>query len=106
MLAPFGPFNDAEKVTGADLAKLAAPCLLKGTDLPIQKAKKPSGAYLRPTKDDGCIREGSHVILYATRDNIDSIIIKKGAQFNNKHGHFAHDDMIGRPFGSRVRSIL
>ena len=76
---------------------------MKGSFEAVQKPKKLSHAAVRPIIDDGLIREGSHVILFSTRDNIDSIIVKKGSTFDNKHGHFKHDDLLGKPYGSRVR---
>lgn len=105
MLAPFAPYIQTDTTAVTAYAGLAAPCLLKGTNVAIQKAKKLSHAHVRPKEDDGLIREGSHVILFSTRDNIDSIIVKKGCTFDNKHGHFKHDDLVGKPFGSRVRGL-
>lgn len=105
MLAPFAPYVQTDSTAVTAYAGLAAPCLLKGTNVAIQKPKKLSHAHVRPKEDDGLIREGSHVILFSTRDNIDSIIVKKGCTFDNKHGHFKHDDLVGKPFGSRVRNF-
>jgi hypothetical protein len=102
MLAPFAPHPKTDTSVVNSYEGLSAPCLLKGTDAAIQLAKKPSKAHVRPDSDDGLIREGSHVILFATRDNINSIIVKRNAVFDNKHGHFYHNDLIGKPFGSRV----
>lgn len=102
MLAPFAPHPITDTTARGNYAELAAPCLLKGTNEAIQTPKNPVNAHVRPDDDDGLIREGSHVILYTTRDSIDSIIVKKGATLDNKHGRFAHSDLIGRPYGSRV----
>ncbi|XP_049849212.1 tRNA (adenine(58)-N(1))-methyltransferase catalytic subunit TRMT61A-like [Schistocerca gregaria] len=48
------------------------------------------------------IGENSHVILFSTRDNAHSLIVRKGQIFDNKLGHFCHDNMIGLTYGSRL----
>lgn len=45
---------------------------------------------------------GAQVIVYSSRDTIDSIIITLGAQVHCRFGLFKHDAMIGTPFGSKV----
>lgn len=103
MLAPFAPHLRKDEGLKASYANLAAPCLLKGKSDAIQLAPQPTNAFIRPEDDDGLIRDGSLVILYSTRDNIETIIIKRNAAFDNKHGRFHHNDFIGKPYGSRVR---
>jgi len=103
MLAPFAPHPSTDTTLRGNYADLAAPCLLRGTNVAIQTPKNAANAHLRPEVDDGLIREGSHVILYTTRDSIDTIIVKKGATLDNKHGRFFHNDLIGKRYGTRVR---
>lgn len=77
--------------------------MLKGTSAAVQIVEKPVNAHIRPDNDDGLITDGSHVILYSTRDNVQSLIVKRNATFDTRHGHFWHNDLIGKPYGSRVR---
>lgn len=103
MLAPFAPHLHKDEGLKASYSSLAARCLLAGKSDAIQVAPKPVNAFIRPDDDDGLIQDGSHVILYSTRDNIETLIVKRHATFDNKHGHFLHNDFIGKPYGSRVR---
>lgn len=50
----------------------------------------------------GIIKEGSHVILMSNRDNVQSLFLKKDCIFDNRYGHFHHNDIIGLNYGSRV----
>jgi tRNA (adenine57-N1/adenine58-N1)-methyltransferase len=52
------------------------------------------------------MKEGDHVILYSGKDYIKSIILKKGANIQNKWGTFFHDEIIGNSYGSKVLSKL
>jgi len=49
------------------------------------------------------MKEGDLVIAYCGRDNMVPLVLKSSAIFRNKFGEFRHDDMIGKPQGSRVR---
>lgn len=106
MLAPFAPHVHKDEGLKASYSNLAARCLLAGKSDAIQVPAKPVNAFIRSDDDDGLIQDGSHVILYSTRDNIETLIIKRNATFDNKHGHFLHNDFIGKPYGSRVRPRL
>ena len=50
------------------------------------------------------IEEGDLVVVYERHDSLDHLFIKKGSILQNKFGTFPHDDMIGRPFGSKIQS--
>lgn len=50
------------------------------------------------------MKDGELVILYCGRENIVPLTLKANAIFRNKHGEFRHNDMIGKPIGSRVKS--
>lgn len=52
------------------------------------------------------ISPGDLVIVYSSRQQIDSITITPNLEFQSRYGHFKHDDMIGVPFGSKVVSPL
>ena len=99
MLSPFLSYSITDITISGHYEQLASPCLLKGTIESIQYPKKPVNAHVRPEVDDGLIREGSHVILYTTRDSIDSIIVRNGATLDNKHGRFAHSDLTSNVSG-------
>jgi hypothetical protein len=38
-----------------------------------------------------------------SRDNLTAIVVVPGQQLNTRYGEFPHSDMIGVPFGSKVR---
>ncbi|EGD72911.1 tRNA (adenine-N(1)-)-methyltransferase catalytic subunit TRMT61A [Salpingoeca rosetta] len=47
------------------------------------------------------IEDGDTVIVkYAQHSSF--VVVEKGKDFHNKHGRFLFDDMIGKPFGSRI----
>lgn len=50
------------------------------------------------------VEEGDLVILYERHDSLDHFYVKKGEILNNKFGNFHHNDMIGKPFGSKIMS--
>ena len=47
---------------------------------------------------------GDTVILYGGREDVHSITVTKGAQFNGKRGHFNHDDLVGKDYGSSYKA--
>ncbi|CAK9786663.1 tRNA methyltransferase complex GCD14 subunit [Cutaneotrichosporon oleaginosum] len=50
------------------------------------------------------IQEGDIVIVFMSRDNMTAITVTKGQTFHNKFGKYAHDEMIGIKFGSKMHS--
>eukprot|EP00980_Cylindrotheca_fusiformis_P012681 scaffold3103_cov136-Cylindrotheca_fusiformis.AAC.19 len=50
------------------------------------------------------IREDSLVVIFESFDNLNFCYAKKGEIFNNRNGHFHHDDFIGKPYGCKIRS--
>ena len=52
------------------------------------------------------INENDLVIIYLTKNDLLPVIVTKDLSLNNKFGHFKHNDIIGKKFGSKVRSIL
>ncbi|WVQ77453.1 hypothetical protein IAR50_007139 [Cryptococcus sp. DSM 104548] len=50
------------------------------------------------------IEAGDLVILYMARDNLSAITVQPGGSLHNKYGRYAHDDFIGKKFGSKVHS--
>ncbi len=50
------------------------------------------------------VAEGELVLLYAGYDGIFPITLKRNKYHNCKYGHFAHNDIIGKIYGSRIES--
>ncbi|CDO71668.1 hypothetical protein BN946_scf184915.g12 [Trametes cinnabarina] len=50
------------------------------------------------------IAAGDTVIAWMTRDLIQPLVITPGKDLNSKYGYYRHDDLIGIPYGSKVRS--
>ena len=50
------------------------------------------------------IENGDVVIVYERHDALDHIFISRDAIFQNKFGSFHHNDMIGKRFGSKIKS--
>ncbi|KAI0301204.1 tRNA methyltransferase complex GCD14 subunit-domain-containing protein [Multifurca ochricompacta] len=50
------------------------------------------------------IAQGDLVIIWLTRDLVQSLIVTPGDEFNSRYGHYRHSDLIGIPFGSKVPS--
>lgn len=51
------------------------------------------------------IEQGDLVILFQTRENLLAITITPGQVHHSKWGRYAHDDMVGMRFGSRVSRV-
>eukprot|EP00798_Chlamydomonas_sp_ICE-L_P011684 gene11684-34407_t len=54
--------------------------------------------------DDGIIKWGDLVVVHESIHVMKSAYMSKGQIYNSKFGHFKHEDMVGRPFGSKVYS--
>ena len=50
------------------------------------------------------MKHGDLVIVYERHDSLDHFYLNAGTIFNNKYGTFPHNDMIGKPFGSKIHS--
>ncbi|GMF25801.1 unnamed protein product [Phytophthora lilii] len=50
------------------------------------------------------IQEGSLVILFETHQSLTYCYAQRDAIYQNRHGAFYHNDMIGQPFGSKIIS--
>jgi tRNA (adenine57-N1/adenine58-N1)-methyltransferase len=50
------------------------------------------------------MQPGDVVFVYVRHDSLDHFFIQANAIFNNKYGTFYHNDMIGKPFGSKINS--
>lgn len=59
-------------------------------------------AFLTPSRTT--IQEGDLVVIQQSFGNLDFVYAKKGGEYANRNGLFYHDDFIGLPFGSKLRS--
>ncbi|KAI0248651.1 1-methyladenosine methyltransferase catalytic subunit Gcd14 [Lactifluus subvellereus] len=50
------------------------------------------------------VSPGDLVILWLTRDLIQSLVVTPGNDFNSRYGHYRHSDLVGIPYGSKVGS--
>lgn len=55
--------------------------------------------------DDSIIKENSHVVMYTSPDEIQLIRVMRGAQFHSRLGHFKHDDMIDKEYGTKLFTV-
>lgn len=55
-------------------------------------------------KSSPLISEGSLVILFETHSSLTYCYAQRDAIYQNRHGAFYHNDMIGQPFGSKIIS--
>ncbi|RLN06102.1 hypothetical protein BBJ28_00004668 [Nothophytophthora sp. Chile5] len=55
-------------------------------------------------KSPALISEGSLVILFETHNSVTYCYAERNAIYQNRHGAFYHNDMIGQPFGSKIIS--
>eukprot|EP00952_Eustigmatos_sp_NYUAD-ZCMA_P010041 41372-Eustigmatos_ZCMA.PRE.1 len=51
------------------------------------------------------VKAGDLVIIMERHDQLSSIYATPGTVLQNRFGAFRHDDIIGKPFGSKVRSV-
>jgi tRNA (adenine57-N1/adenine58-N1)-methyltransferase len=58
----------------------------------------------RQSKLPYLIQDGDLVILYERHDSLDHLYVKKGGILQHKFGTFHHDDMIDKPYGTKVKS--
>lgn len=55
-------------------------------------------------KSGELITEGALVILFENCNSLTYCYVEKHKVFNNRHGAFYHNDMIGKPFGTKILS--
>lgn len=64
----------------------------------------PSSSSPSPFRCDLLTREGDSVIVYESRIALTPLVLERGKTFGNRFGTFHHADLIGIPYGSRVRA--
>jgi len=52
------------------------------------------------------VEDGDWVVLYMGFGNIKSVQMKRGNRFQNHNTSYHHNDIIGKPYGSRVSLTL
>lgn len=50
------------------------------------------------------ILPNSLVVIFESFDNLNFVYATPGSIFNNRNGHFHHDDFLYKPFGCKIRS--
>lgn len=55
-------------------------------------------------KSSALIEEGALVILFENHNSLTYCYVKKDEVFHNRHGGFYHNDMIGKPYGTKILS--
>ncbi|KAH9168994.1 tRNA methyltransferase complex subunit Cpd1 [Lactarius sanguifluus] len=50
------------------------------------------------------VAQGDLVIVWLTRDSVQSLVVTPGSEFNSRYGHYRHSDLVGIPYGSKVAS--
>lgn len=84
-------------------ANQAAADLFVGSDGDPEKVD--SSLYTdRTTPQTETIQANQLVVIFESFDNLDFCYAENGAIFSNRNGHFHHDDFIGKPYGSKIRS--
>lgn len=63
--------------------------------------------FVRRLDNKGVVmEEGDLVIVFSRHDSMDHIILKPNGIHDNRYGAFHHNDFIGKPFGSKVSSLV
>lgn len=50
------------------------------------------------------VAQGDLLIVWLTRDSVQSLVVTPGNEFNSRYGHYRHSDLLGIPYGSKVAS--
>jgi len=92
---PDTPIDGGEQSCGiktAEAQSVVVPCAAStscGTTSPDLKDKPEAGDF---------------VVLWASYQDVRGLVLQSGAIFNGRLGSFHHDDLIGKPFGTKVKS--
>lgn len=50
------------------------------------------------------MKDGDLVIVYERHDSLEHMYLSANTIFQNKYGTFPHNEIIGKPFGSKINS--
>lgn len=79
--------------------------LLEEDDDETWEAKADSSVFVEHSQPlHPTIQPGDLVVIFESFDRLDFVYATPGAIYSNRNGQFAHDDFLGLPFGSKLRS--
>eukprot|EP00741_Cyanophora_paradoxa_P022959 tig00021531_g22178.t1 len=55
-------------------------------------------------RESAVMREGDLVLMYEKFDKTHPVYLRQGEIFNNRFGSFHHADMIGQPYGAKIKA--
>jgi tRNA (adenine57-N1/adenine58-N1)-methyltransferase len=58
----------------------------------------------REVSENDRFKYGEVILIYENKETIKCLTLEKGKVFQNKFGAFKHDDIVGKPFGSKIVS--
>ena len=99
---PIPPNSSSGRSSFSSSTTSASTSTSSSTDTPHTVA--PPAALPRSRLAKNIIQEGDLVILYERHDALDQMVCKRGEVLQNRFGKFYHDDIIGKPFGTCIKS--
>lgn len=87
--------------------RVAAECLLQMSGVPHKDRAwllDTSEYTTRLTVCKEAIQEGDLVVIQENFNSLDFVYCKSGEIYRNRNGSFPHDDIIGKPYGTKLRS--
>jgi tRNA (adenine57-N1/adenine58-N1)-methyltransferase len=58
----------------------------------------------REVSENDRFKYGEVILIYENKETIKCLTLEKGKVFQNKFGAFKHDDIVGKPYGSKIVS--
>jgi hypothetical protein len=52
------------------------------------------------------MKEGDPCVIFEDMANLKFIVLKKNQRIDNRFGNFLHNEIIGKPYGCRVRTTF
>lgn len=87
--------------------QVVAECLLQSSEVPPKDRAwliDTSEYTTRLTECRENIQEGDLVVIQENFNSLDFVYCKSGQVYRNRNGSFPHDDIIGKPYGTKLRS--
>lgn len=104
-LPPEGDIDAALDRQVVAAANAAAKDLLLGPDALVDDSQLDARRYPdRLVEESSVIQSGDLVVVQEAFDKLDFVYATEGGEFQNRNGLFRHNDFIGKPFGSKIRS--
>ena len=73
-------------------------------ELPLTEETAPISNWQDNVLDRDRFKYGEVILIYENRDTIKCITLEKGKVHHNKFGAFKHEDIVGKPYGSKIVS--